>query len=302
MIIPVVYSEKMNAVSGDERSPSARKPAAMAQYLKDNPSDAFTTAFVEPRPMILSDFYRCHNATYVDSIMQLKAPNGFGSISESVVKSLPYTNGAMYTAAKIAIKEDVRHGRMPTAALVSGFHHAGFGGFGGLGHFCTFNGLMATASKLVHEDGIGKVAIVDCDYHVGNGTEDIISWLDKNCAEWAKQHVFHFTFGRYFRSPDQAEDYLEAFQLLRAKLLEFDPEVILYQSGADVHVDDPYGGILNEDQMYERDKRMFAIAAEIGWPIAWALAGGYQIARDGNIDKVLKLHYNTFKACAEADS
>ncbi len=71
---------------------------------------------------------------------------------------------------------------------------------------------------------------------------------------------------------------------------------IIYQSGADVHVDDPFGGVLNEEQMYERDKRMFQIAKDLRMPISWSLAGGYQLDK---YDLVLRLHTNTFKACRE---
>jgi hypothetical protein len=49
--------------------------------------------------------------------------------------------------------------------------------------------------------------------------------------------------------------------------------------------------------MYERDVRMFSIAKELGIPIAWTLAGGYQRDKDGGCGTVLKLHANTFDAC-----
>jgi acetoin utilization deacetylase AcuC-like enzyme len=67
----------------------------------------------------------------------------------------------------------------------------------------------------------------------------------------------------------------------------------------DVHVNDPFGGILTEEQIYERDLKMFRISKELGIPICWNLAGGYQVDKDGKFDYVLKLHLNTFKACRE---
>ena len=67
--------------------------------------------------------------------------------------------------------------------------------------------------------------------------------------------------------------------------------MILYQAGADPHVDDPLGGMLTSSQMYERDKLVFETARERGVPVVWNLAGGYQTP----IEKVLELHLTTAK-------
>lgn len=290
MLIPVVYNDRLNAVSGQEKSPSAHKPREMAQYLKSNPSPRFHPVFVDPEALEVSDFQRCHAAEYVADIMDLKIPNGFGTFSPSVVGSLPHTSGAMYKAAKVAVTL-----KMPTAALVSGFHHAGWNGYFKLGYFCTFNGLMASALRLIEHDDYERVAIIDADYHWGNGTDDIIQHLSSSISRSIK----HFSFGKYWQKPEEAQTYLDAFGVVEKLMDEFQPDVILYQSGADCHVDDPFGGMLTEEQMYERDLRMFKISQLLGIPIAWNLAGGYQIdPATGNIDKVLNLHLNTFKACA----
>lgn len=49
----------------------------------------------------------------------------------------------------------------------------------------------------------------------------------------------------------------------------------------------------------ERDRRMFCIAKDLNIPIAWNLAGGYQIDADGSFRKVIDLHMNTFLAAKE---
>ncbi len=77
------------------------------------------------------------------------------------------------------------------------------------------------------------------------------------------------------------------------------PDVIIYQAGADVHINDPYGRILTTEQMFVRDSSMFAIAKDLKIPLAWNLAGGYQIDTDGSIQKVIELHLNTFRACQQ---
>lgn len=332
--IPVMFSEKMVAISGSEVSPSAHKPALMAKYLRDHPSDDFEFALLDPEPVGMDDILRCHEGQYATGVMLLQRPNGFGTFSRDVVASLPWTNGAMYTAAKLARAD------LPICALASGFHHAGWNGQSH-GIFCTFNGLMIAACKLIEGGGAKRVAIVDCDMHWGDGTDDILgrmakglvhkykgmsTWLAEDeslrggikgeaCpdGEWEfvggalrkpcdyHKSIFHVSFGRHFDRPSQAKAYLDRFDSLQDELKAFGPEVVIYQSGADVHVDDPcagkHGGVLTTEQMYERDVRMFAIGRDLQLPIAWCLAGGYQVAPDGSIDKVLELHYNTFKAC-----
>jgi acetoin utilization deacetylase AcuC-like enzyme len=101
-----------------------------------------------------------------------------------VARSLPYTTGSMLSAARHVL----RHGGAACAPC-SGFHHASFESSWG---YCTFNGLMVTAAVLRQEGLVGKVGIIDCDTHPGDGTQDIISRL--GAASWVR----HFTAGEDF--------------------------------------------------------------------------------------------------------
>lgn len=286
MKIKVIYNTAVVADSGSKVSPSAIKPKLFAEYLQASEYKDIIE-FVEPQPITIRDVLRCHDPQYVEDIISLRRPNGFGTKSQSVVDSLPWTNGAMYTATKLAYET-----KQPTCAIVSGFHHAGYKGFENLGYFCTFNGLMIAAMKLIADDGAKKVSIVDCDMHWGNGTDDILDKLQPI-------NITNISFGKYFGTYPSPENYLLYFANVKQQLSVFKPDTIIYQSGADVHVDDPFGGLLTEDQMYERDKIMFQMAKDLNIPITWTLAGGYQRDKDGGCSYVLKLHVNTFKACKE---
>src|SRR5262249_51951548 len=68
---------------------------------------------------------------------------------------------------------------------------------------------------------------------------------------------------------------------------------VLYQAGADQHVDDPLGGVLTTGELCYRDELVFRELAALGIPVAWNLAGGYQKEVDGSIPKVLEIHTNT---------
>ncbi len=122
-----------------------------------------------------------HAAAYVDGVLDLTLPNGFGNFDARVAKSLPWTNGSFVAAA-----EHARRTGGVAIAPVSGFHHAEFADGGG---FCTFNGLAIAAARLVKQ-GVRKLGILDCDAHFGNGTEDI---LDR--APGLLRQVIHYTRG-----------------------------------------------------------------------------------------------------------
>src|SRR5262249_44403963 len=150
--------------------------------------------------------------------------------------------------------------------------------------FCTFNGLMVTAAQLLAEARVERVAIIDCDYHYGNGTQAIID------AQSLADRVLHISFGESFKHPEQASAYLAAVRDLRARFQAFAPELILYQAGADPHIDDPLGGLLTTEQMRVRDRTLLTIARELSIPLTWNLAGGYQVEDDGSIPRVVQLH------------
>lgn len=287
-MIKVFYTKKQSVDQGDQgfrgiiKSPSANKPYYVYEALQSFSG----IEFIEPNPLLKSDFELCHEKQYVENIFSLQEDNGFGNRSKEVAESLYYTNGAMYDAIKSATPN------CPSCALVAGFHHAGYRRWRGLGYFCTFNGLMVAAMKLAKQGR--SVAIIDCDMHWGNGTDNILKHIDEK--------ILHISFGKFFICPKDSEQYLKWLEPnghVEQKLIEHKIDAIIYQAGADVHINDPYGGIFTTEQIFERDKMMFSIAKKHQIPIAWDLAGGYQVEEDGSIQSVLDIHINTFKACKE---
>jgi acetoin utilization deacetylase AcuC-like enzyme len=269
----VYYSNKMLAKEQGSLSPSAAKPGYVAQDWVDHGLDV---TFVDPKPVTKKDLYAVHEPKYVNDVLDLIIPNGFGTYDADVAKSLLYTSGAMYNAAKAAIND-----RSIAAALCSGFHHAGYHHGGG---FCTFNGLMLTAVKLRQEGKAKRVGILDLDNHYGNGTDNIIKHLG---LDW----VEHYTAGAGFYSPKQAEEFLIMLPDLLSDFRKCD--VVLFQAGADPYVKDPLGGWLTKEQLRERDRIVFDVLNSMGVPVAWNLAGGYTRDANGGISEVLEIHRNT---------
>ena len=271
--IPVFYTPLIAAEAGSF-SPSAAKPsAAVASWRKlDVPLNV-----IAPEPASVQDLARAHLPAFVDAVLSCRSDNGFGNRSKAVAASLPYTSGAMLSAAR----EALRNGRVAVAPC-SGFHHAGYANAGG---FCTFNGLMVAATALHAAGEVKRVGILDFDHHYGDGTDNII---DRLRIDW----IHHYSAGEHYGSPADATRFLSSIPGLVAAMKGCD--VILYQAGADPHIDDPLGGWLTTAQLHDRDLLVFQAAAELGIPVAWNLAGGYQTP----LRRVLEIHDNTMRACA----
>lgn len=275
--IPVFYTPLMVAEAGSF-SPSAAKPrAAVESWLKLGIKLDIPIQVITPEPASVEDLARAHLPAFVDAVLSCRSDNGFGNRSKAVAASLPYTSGAMLSAAR----EALRNGRV-AAAPCSGFHHAGYANTGG---FCTFNGLMVTATALHSAGEVKRVGILDFDQHYGDGTDHII---DRLRIDW----INHYSAGEHYGFATEARRFLSSIPALVAAMKDCD--VILYQAGADPHIDDPLGGWLTTEQLYERDLLVFEAAAEMRIPVAWNLAGGYQTP----LRKVLTIHDGTLNACA----
>lgn len=257
-------------------SPSAAKPGLVMQAWKT----LWPDLTIRPaQPVTEADFCRAHDVNYVADIFDLRTDNGFGTRSKEVNASLPYTSGALLTAARWALAN-----KTFVAAPVSGFHHAGWDTAEG---FCTFNGLMITALALQAERPDVKIGILDYDYHYGNGTVNIIKHL-------ATENIVHITAGGTFDEARQAAAFLANIESDLDALSQCD--MVLYQAGADPHIDDPLGGFLTTTQLAQRDWLVFHGLHQRGIPVAWDLAGGYQTP----LSKVITIHENTMRACIAA--
>lgn len=272
--IPVYFASEQVA-EPQFGSPSASKPRDVVARWHERHRPIVLR---RPSPVTPDELARAHDPEYVEAVLSLREDNGFGNRSASVAASLPWTSGAMLSAARHALAT-----RAVACAPCSGFHHAHWDGAAG---FCTFNGLMVTVLALRAEGAARRIGILDCDQHYGDGTEDIIA------RTGARDAVRHITAGRDY--PRHAARFLEALPGIVRSFAGCD--LVLYQAGADPHVDDPLGGYLDDGELARRDAIVFTEARAAGLPIAWNLAGGYQEP----LARVLDIHDRTMAACAAA--
>lgn len=267
----VFYTDRMVANS-QSFSPSAGKPReVIASWKRRFP----VLEYQEPLPATEEEFALAHSPRYVRDVLACRVPNGFGNTLPEIAAALPHTTGAMIAAALEAVRSGV------AVAPVSGFHHACYEHGGG---YCTFNGLVV-AAQVLRRDGLAKrVGILDFDQHYGNGTTDILRELGLN---WIK----HYSAAADWETPDQASAFLLEIPKIMQRFVSC--EVLLYQAGADPHINDPLGGWLTTEQLRQRDRLVFENCAAMRLPVAWNLAGGYQ----SPLRKVLDIHDNTMLEC-----
>jgi acetoin utilization deacetylase AcuC-like enzyme len=280
MKLPVFFTPEMVADSGSF-SPSAKKPALV---VADWQRRGLPLEITSPAPVSPADLALAHDRRYVDRVLSCRTDNGFGNRSPAIAASLPFTTGAMLAAATHVLGT-----RSVACAPVSGFHHARWDRASG---FCTFNGLVVTACALRRDRRAERIGILDCDMHVGDGTEQILKQL--GLGPW----ITHYTAGLHFDAPAEAPRFLEELPRIVESMRGVD--VVLYQAGADPHVADPLGGFLTTEELATRDRIVFTTLARLRIPVAWNLAGGYQQEPDGSIPKVLAIHENTARAALAA--
>jgi acetoin utilization deacetylase AcuC-like enzyme len=293
-MLSIFYVPAQNA-SQNVYSPSSSKPQYVVEDWLARFGDQIELHAFDP--VSREALKRVHLPEMVDGILDGQLANGFGNKNPSVAASLPYTSGSLLSAAEHAVLH-----RTHTCSPTSGFHHAGFAAPGG---FCTFNGLMLTAVTLRECGLVNRVGILDCDVHYGNGTDDIIQTLGLN-------YICHRTMGAGLDigmgtgvfSPDEGGQARFLRWLDRSIEDLRDCDVILYQAGADAHVDDPLGGKLETRTMAERDRRVFSAFRRK--PLVWNLAGGYQRlpGKTGadEIEPVLALHRQTMQICLNVNA
>jgi acetoin utilization deacetylase AcuC-like enzyme len=166
-------------------------------------------------------------------------------------------------------------------------HHAGPGYYGG---FCLLNN-AAIAARALHR--LGRVAIVDVDFHHGNGTQDIF-WEDPEVLYVSLHgdpaaHYPHFTGAadeagggagrgttRNLPLPDGTGDdaYLEALAEVMALVAAFDPAALVVSAGFDTFAGDPIGAFAVTTEGFGR---IGAALAGAGRPTVVVQEGGYAL-------------------------
>jgi acetoin utilization deacetylase AcuC-like enzyme len=180
-------------------------------------------------------------------------------------------------------------------------HHAGADYCGGYCHLNT----AAIAAQAARDAGVARVAILDIDYHHGNGTQDI--FYDRGDVFYASVHADPRTdYPFFWGHADETGDgdgrgatlnlplphgtTIDAFRAAQTTALDaiaaFDPGLLVVSFGADTWEGDP----ISHFALTTPDYAVLArdIAAR-GWPTAIVMEGGYAVDALGhNVDSFLR--------------
>jgi len=239
--------------------------------------DAF--AWHVPEPMPRGWIEAVHDPEYVAEVLEARVPRakerriGF-PVTPQVATRAQMVPGGTYLAALLALE----HGYAANTA--GGSHHALSDTGAG---FCVFNDLAIAAVRLVEEGIVGRVLIVDCDVHQGDGTASLCAGRS-DIATYSIHAEKNFPVRKAVSTldvplPDGTGDaaYLDALAATLPPLIaDFAPDFVLYQAGVDPFHDDRLGRLaLSYDGLIARDTWIGETFARLGIPVASALGGGY---------------------------
>ena len=186
--------------------------------------------------------------------------------------------------------------------LAGGTHHAQHARGAG---YCVFNDVAISTRVMQSEAARGrrvlKVAIVDLDVHQGDGTAQILAG-DTSVFTLSIHAASNFPLHKQTSSLDVAlpdgtgdDAYLATLRdSLAAMRWRFEPQLLIYVSGADAHEGDRLGKLkLSTEGMQARDRTIFDFAEALGVPVAVTMAGGY--GRD--VATTVGVHFSTVQ-CA----
>ena len=158
--------------------------------------------------------------------------------------------------------------------------------------FCIYNNVAVGAHYLLEKYKLNKIAIIDFDVHHGNGTQNIFYENEKVLYVSTHQYPYYpgsgteQEKGKYnnilnipLPAGTDSEKYLNAYEFVLKKLIEFKPQFILFSAGFDAHKDDPLAQFqLQSKDFYDLTKRTMSLAKlYCGGKVVSILEGGYDL-------------------------
>ena len=199
----------------------------------------------------------------------------------------------------LAAERALQHGL--ACHLAGGTHHAHHDHASG---FCIFNDLAVIALSLLESGRVGRVLIFDCDVHQGDGTARILEQVPD--AVTVSLHCEKNFPARKARSdwdialaPGMGDaDYLKTVNDTLDYLLPlYQPDLVIYDAGVDVHRDDALGLLnLSDEGLAMRDSAVIEHCLGRDIPLVGLIGGGYDKDRALLARRHAKLHFSAAAA------
>ena len=275
-VIPIVHHPDYVAPAPARSGYQWNKNGLVRDLLRD--SDAALDWHV-PEPMPRRWIEAAHDPEYVEEVIAARVPAvkerriGF-PVTPAVARRSQAVPGGTYLAARLALE------RGYAANTAGGSHHALADTGAG---YCVFNDLAIAAIRLVEEGTVGRVLIVDCDVHQGDGTAALTAGRP-DIATYSIHAEKNFPARKARSTLDVPladgvgdDEYLATLEATLAPMIDgFGPDLILYQAGVDPFAGDRLGRLsLTLDGLARRERLIARLALARGLPVASALGGGY---------------------------
>ncbi|PKM31152.1 MAG: histone deacetylase [Gammaproteobacteria bacterium HGW-Gammaproteobacteria-11] len=211
--------------------------------------------------------------------------------SDALVRRTSRAVGGSLLTAELALQQGL------ACHLAGGTHHAHYDFASG---FCIFNDLAIISRYLLASGKVQRVLIFDCDVHQGDGTARILE--NDPDAITVSLHCENNFPARKAQSdwdiplPRQLDDagYLKIVDDVLGYLLPlYQPDLVLYDAGVDVHRDDALGYLNLSDQgIAQRDRRVIDHCLGRDIPVCAVIGGGYSADRDALARRHGILHHS----------
>ncbi len=218
--------------------------------------------------------------------------------SEALARRTVRAVGGSLLTAQMAL----RHGL--ACHLAGGTHHAHYDYPAG---FCIFNDLAVISHYLLEAGQVSRVLIFDCDVHQGDGTARILEHTadaitvslhcEKNFparkaqSDWDIPLAMGLNDSQYLQVVDEALDYL---------LPLYQPDLVLYDAGVDVHQHDALGYLkLTDAGIAARDEAVIRHCLKRAIPVMGVIGGGYSKDREALAARHGILHHSAQRLWTE---
>lgn len=300
MPLPLVFHPEYSPQFPQEHRFPMEKYRLLHQHLQDC---ALPADWHSPQPCPDAILELAHARDYIErfhagsfsrtEIRQLGLPWS----AELHARTLRALGGSLLTA-ELAL----RHGL--ACNLAGGTHHAHAGHPSG---FCVFNDLAVMARWLLESGKVGRLLIFDCDVHQGDGTARMLA--DCPDAITVSLHCAgNFPWDRAVSDWDIElpagtgdADYLKQVEELLPYLLAlYQPDMVLYDAGVDVHRNDVLGQLdLTDAGIAARDLCVLRHCLSRDIPVAGVIGGGYDRDRQALAARHALLHRSAARVWGE---
>ena len=202
----------------------------------------------------------------------------------------------------LAAEQALEHGL--ACHLAGGTHHAHYDHPAG---FCIFNDLAVVSQYLLQSGKAQRVLIFDCDVHQGDGTARLLAdtpeaiTVSLHCennfparkahSDWDIPLPMGMADTAYLQVVNDALNYL---------LPLYQPDIVLYDAGVDVHRDDALGYLqLTDAGVAARDTAVLEHCLGRDIPVVGLIGGGYDKDRHALARRHGILHHSAYKLWRE---